>query len=105
MKLLHPVRNPMEGHAIRGFLDANGVEAIVRGEFLSGGVGELPADVCAVWIVDDASHERAIGLLRDYLRGTHVRVEAWVCPACNERLEGQFTECWNCGAERPSAPA
>jgi hypothetical protein len=25
----------------------------------------------------------------------------WSCPGCGETLEGQFTECWNCGAARP----
>ena len=24
----------------------------------------------------------------------------WTCPSCREQLEGQFSECWNCGTER-----
>jgi len=26
----------------------------------------------------------------------------WVCPACGERVEGAFEQCWNCGAAMPS---
>ena len=26
----------------------------------------------------------------------------WTCPSCREQLEGQFSECWNCGTERRS---
>jgi hypothetical protein len=25
----------------------------------------------------------------------------WSCPDCGEKLEGQFTHCWNCGSPRP----
>lgn len=26
----------------------------------------------------------------------------WTCPGCNESVEAQFTQCWNCGGERPT---
>lgn len=32
-----------------------------------------------------------------------VRPEGWICPACREPIEGHFSECWKCGAERPNA--
>ena len=25
----------------------------------------------------------------------------WTCPRCSEDVETQFSECWNCGSERP----
>ena len=27
----------------------------------------------------------------------------WTCSGCSERIEGQFSECWNCGRERGDA--
>ena len=47
----------------------------------------------------------------DFLRACEVRdnlakppaaslLPSWTCPACGERLEGQFTSCWKCGAVR-----
>lgn len=27
-------------------------------------------------------------------------VTGWVCPKCNEKIENQFTACWNCGRGR-----
>ena len=49
---------------------------------------------------------RAAGeqLIADFLRGAAARRyahERWVCVQCGERLEGQFTACWQCGALRP----
>lgn len=106
MKQLHAARHAFEAHLIRGFLDAHGISAEVRGEFLTSGWGELPVDVCSVWVVDDAQFGAARDLLTDWLKGNYARKysgERWVCPACGETLEGQFTECWNCGARRPHA--
>lgn len=93
-----------EAHLIRGFLESHGMDAIVRGDFLTGGWGELPVDVCAVWITDDARFEEADRLLQDFLNGSFARIhggKAWICLRCSESIEGQFTACWQCGAEQP----
>ena len=104
MKLLHPARHAVEAHLIRGFLASHGIEASVRGEFLTSGWGELPADVCSVWIANDDQFIEADELLRAFLKGSYARRfsgQAWKCERCGETLEGQFTECWNCGAGQP----
>src|SRR5688572_5937357 len=103
MKQLHAARHAVEAHLIRGFLVSHGVDAIVRGEYLTSGWGELPTDVCSVWIADDAQFAEADALLKAFLRGTYAREfggQTWKCESCGEMLEGQFTECWNCGATR-----
>lgn len=104
MKLLHTARHATEAHLIRGYLESQGIAALVRGEFLSGGIGELPADVCQVWVAIDHDAERAQGLLRQFLNGEASRTHAhkrWHCRQCNEDIEGQFTNCWRCGADQP----
>jgi hypothetical protein len=101
MKLLHPARHAFEAHMIRGFLDSHGIEAQVRGEYLTSGWGELPADVCAVWITDDARFDEADALLKAFLNGSYATgLGTWRCESCGETLEGQFTTCWNCGTPR-----
>jgi hypothetical protein len=105
MKQLHTARHAVEAHLVRGFLASNGIAAEIRGEFLTSGWGELPMDVCSVWVVDDAQYARASELLVAFLSGTLARKfsgEAWVCSECAEKLEGQFTTCWNCGTVRAS---
>ena len=44
--------------------------------------------------------ERARELVEQELHGPGLEEPAWTCPGCGERIEGQFTECWNCGRER-----
>ena len=108
MKQVHAARHAPEAHLVRGFLESNGVAAVVRGEFLTSGWGELPVDVCAVWIVDDAQLERARALVVAFLKGDAAREHSgrdWDCAQCGERLEGQFTSCWKCGAVKPASTA
>lgn len=105
MKSLYAARHAAEAHLIRGYLESQGIKAIVRGEFLTGGIGELPADICKVWVLDDRELAHADQLLRQFLRGDAARAHAhehWRCAKCDEPLEGQFTACWNCGSARPT---
>lgn len=101
MKQLHAARDALEAHLIRGVLTSHGIAAEVRGEYLTSGMGELPLDVCSVWIHDDAQLTRARELLDNVLSGNLARElsgEGWTCGDCGESLEGQFTACWRCGA-------
>jgi hypothetical protein len=105
MRQIHTAKHAMEAHLVRGFLESNGIEAVVRGEYLTGGWGELPVDLCSVWIKNDAEFERANALLVSFLKGSYaveMREARWQCPQCNEVIEGQFDACWKCGARRPS---
>lgn len=104
MKRIHNARHAAEAHLVRGFLESCGIAAVVRGEWLAGGFGELPVDACGVWITNDAQLDEADQLLRDFLHG---RLDAadrgapWQCTRCGETCESQFTACWQCGAARP----
>jgi len=104
MRKLHTANHAPEAHLIRSYLEAQGISASVRGEHLIGGIGELPVDVCSVWIVEGRDFDRADALVREYLRGDAERLhrnEGWLCPGCREDIEGQFTDCWRCGVARP----
>jgi uncharacterized protein YlaI len=83
----------------------SGIEASVQRYFTSGIVGEIPPDQALpeVWVHDEAQFERARTTLAE-LRSLPYR--RWVCSACDERVEGPFEQCWNCGAMRtdPGSP-
>jgi len=83
-------------HHARNLLEAEGIRAEVRNERLASAMGELPPAECQaeVWVMDEGDAQRAEKLLRE---GRPVAGPAWNCPACGERLEPQFTQCWRCG--------
>ncbi|NOT28326.1 MAG: DUF2007 domain-containing protein [Acidobacteria bacterium] len=102
-------QHPTEAHLVQGLLEANGIAAEVHGESLFGARGEAPVTpdtLPSVWVLDDdqASSARAVLAAYESREDTSHGV-AWVCPACGEQIESQFTECWKCGADRPSGKA
>jgi ribosomal protein L40E len=82
----------------RNLLQAEGIAAVVRNAMLSSAMGELPPAECQaeVW-VDAADAARAEEVLQRRVSGPD-----WICAACGERAGPQFTQCWRCGADRPS---
>lgn len=102
MKLVHIAKHPPEAHLIKGMLEAQGLRVIVKNDQLYGAFGELPV-LPSVWILDDTLAAHADQLVVEFLGGTAARRyghERWTCAHCEETLEGQFTECWKCGASR-----
>jgi len=88
---------------IRALLDNEGIRTTVRNQYLSAGLGELPAFECwpELWLVNEGDSARAQRFIQDYLRADPGLLQDWRCPQCGETIEGQFSQCWHCGAEHP----
>jgi ribosomal protein S27AE len=104
MKQVFVAQHPTEAHLVKGMLEANGIVAEVHGESLFSARGEAPATpdtLPTVWVLDDEQATTARSVLAEYAAPAASGVSqraAWLCPACGEVIEAQFTECWNCGA-------
>lgn len=100
-------------YAIVGYyqtvLEEAGILTLVKNVGASMGTGEIPFTEVypELWVMDDAEHDRAMELL-SALREAGPPASAaefeWTCAACGEKVEGNFGECWNCGADRPAVP-
>jgi hypothetical protein len=101
MKRVITARHVFEAHHFRNMLAAAGIGAHVRNTFISGALGELPADNCApeVWVNDSRDAARAEMLIEETKAAAFDA--PWVCAGCGELIEGQFFGCWKCGAHRP----
>jgi len=89
---------------IRALLQNEGIQTTLKNQYLSAGLGELPAFECwpELWLVNQRDAERAQRLVQDYLHFDPSALKDWVCLKCHETIEGQFSQCWNCGAENPN---
>jgi len=84
-------------HHARNVLDAAGIRAVVKNEYLSSAMGDLPPAECQaeLWILREADQATAEQLLfRPQPTGPD-----WQCN-CGEHLGAQFSQCWNCGSYR-----
>jgi hypothetical protein len=101
MKPLLTSLNPLEIHHLKNVLEADGIRCWVKNELLSRLAGEIPFVDCALelHLLHEADRARAEVLLEAW-RLPPLPAPGWTCPACGERLEGQFDACWKCGAWR-----
>lgn len=104
MKRIYSAMNLAAVHHARNVLESVGIRAVVRNELLSSAMGELPPAECQVelWVLRDEDAARADEVLRAMRRGAMAAGPAWRCAACGEFGEPQFTQCWRCGADKPS---
>lgn len=97
-----------EAHLVTGLLRSHGIAAEVRGEALFTTVeaaSVMPGAAPEVWVSNSGQAQEALELVRCFSTGGTLPGSSgptWLCPACGETLEAQFTECWNCGAAKPS---
>lgn len=89
---------------LKQVLDTQGIECLIRNEFLSGAAGELPVMETwpELWVLDDSRQAQARQVI-DEVVAAPLNTASWVCPQCNELIEGQFDLCWHCGSPRADA--
>ncbi|MCG6942961.1 MAG: DUF2007 domain-containing protein [Thiohalocapsa sp.] len=103
MQRLYQAGDRIEAQLLSDFLHRHLVENAIFGDYLSGAIGELPANIYpSIWIVHDRDLSRARDLLRRFLDdGRREPAPSWVCRNCGELVDGSFDLCWHCGSERP----
>lgn len=98
---VYSAENSMDVGLIRGILEEDGINCLVKNQNLSGAMGEIPPLECwpELWITNDYDLIRAQNIVKSALLPTINNTVPWHC-ACGEKIEGQFTACWKCGEER-----
>ncbi len=91
-----------QAELLRELLEREGIPCLLRNAELSAALGEIPFTECypELWVIDEETWPRASSLLAQWLAESERPATPWVCPGCDERLEGQFGACWKCGRQR-----
>ncbi|MCG6870019.1 MAG: DUF2007 domain-containing protein [Gammaproteobacteria bacterium] len=102
MRKVFTAQNAVFPGFLKQVLEDRGIRCVIRNEHLGSAAGELPVNECwpELWVADNRDAEFARSLIDAALRDGEGR-DAWDCPGCRERIEGQFAQCWNCGCLRP----
>ena len=111
MKMIYSARDSMDAEFVKGILDEQGIESVIQGAALSNVLGSMATNLDAtpeIWVREE-DEQRAIVAVSGFKSGAPPAADAqanlWKCPQCGEQIEGQFTECWNCGESRPTRVA
>ena len=103
---VYVAQHPTDAHFLKGLLETQDIKCHIRGETLFSVRGEVPITeetAPSVWILDPRHLEEARAVVASYIAGLdqeEAEDRGWVCDACGEQLEGQFSSCWNCGSAR-----
>ncbi|OGA16416.1 MAG: hypothetical protein A3G25_04195 [Betaproteobacteria bacterium RIFCSPLOWO2_12_FULL_63_13] len=102
MKAFYVSLNAHEIHHLKNLLESAGIRCRLRNERLSTLAGEVPFTECSIQLVleNDADRRLASSILREMTAHRPAASGTWICANCGERLEVQFTACWNCGVEK-----
>lgn len=91
-----------DGDMVKSLLEEARIPCLVRNEHLSSAAGEMGFIPLELWILNDEDYPRAKEIIDDWENSEIEDHGSWVC-RCGETLEGQFSSCWKCGRERPTA--
>jgi len=96
----------MVGH-VKNVLATFGIRCVIRNLELSAAAGELSPIDCwpELWVVDDEELAAATAILKKTLAPLESVKKPWRCRGCGEEVEGQFSECWQCGLGRQQSDA
>ncbi len=70
MQVAYEAENLIDAHLIKGLLAQEGIDAFVRGEYLSGAIGELPAVGLVAVMVADEDLAAAREVIADWRQAT-----------------------------------
>jgi len=108
MKQVYSAQSLMDAQFLKDFISENEIEVMIKGDMLLGAIGEIPADTTpSVWVLDDADFDRARALVKvfeDREGAVAANASVWKCLECDELIEPQFSQCWNCGKTRQGEP-
>ena len=71
MKKVFDASNTIEANLLKNILEQEGLAVHIRGEYLQGGMGELPAMGLVSLIVEDEDYQRAVKIIQNWERGEY----------------------------------
>ena len=102
MQRIYSAKDPlMIGH-LKNVMASFGIKCVTKKLDLISAAGELPPIECwpELWVIEDDKASRAKSILKKSLAPLASVKKPWSCSGCDEMIEGQFSECWNCGCDR-----
>ncbi len=102
MLKLYEAENHIDAQLAMDTLLSEDIEVVMKGHFLSGASGELPASgLVTLWLVEPSNEARARVIIDEYEAHKRHVAPPQDCPDCGETVEGNFACCWSCGAQLP----
>jgi len=91
----------LDAQLLSDMLNDAGIDVTLMGAYLSGAAGEIPVDQGpSLWLINSDQDKAARTLIHQWEQQENLYEQPWICPHCTQKLEVQFTQCWQCGHQR-----
>jgi hypothetical protein len=99
MEKLFSSADKIQLYLFKSLLESEDIICFIKNEYPPA-AGELPpiAATPELWVMNDNQYEKAMKLIQE--NSIPPSLAPWKCSQCGEKLEGQFTICWNCGNDK-----
>jgi len=71
MQIVYEAANTIEANLLKGLLEQEGIETFINGEYLAGGIGELPVTGIVNLSVEEDDVEKALKVIEAYDAGEY----------------------------------
>jgi hypothetical protein len=71
MRNLYEAANTIEANLLKGLLEREGIEVFINGEYLQGGIGDLPVSGIITLSVEEDDVAAALKIIEDYEAGEY----------------------------------
>lgn len=71
MQIVYEAANTIEANLLKGLLEQEGIETFVNGEYLVGGIGELPVSGIVNLSVEEDDMAKALKIIEAYEAGEY----------------------------------
>jgi putative signal transducing protein len=75
MMIIYHAANSLDAHMIKGLLEQFGIHAYIQGEYLQGGIGDLPVTGLVTVSVDNNNHREATKIVNEWQAGLIIEEE------------------------------
>lgn len=71
MQIIYEASNTIEANILKGLLEQEGIEIFVNGEYLTGGIGDLPVSGIVTLSVEEDDMAKALRVIEAYEAGDY----------------------------------
>ncbi len=108
MRRIHVTENLQRALLIRHALENHGIPATILGEhtsFAATSFGGMLERRLEVWVLDEQNAGEAEHVIEAlFADDGSPPGDGWTCPNCGEKIEADFTTCWQCGHAQEGLP-
>ncbi len=98
--------NHLDAEIAKGMLEENNIQAFIRKDDCGGMEPQLQITEGIKVLVNSNDKSEALSIIESLTRKNGEASQSadpipkWICKNCEEEMEDQFTDCWNCSTSR-----